>query len=425
MASKRLLSLVWLLLVWAAALVFSQEPSPNPFTEDGNTPIGEFLDVTPESPSSGKNENIFSYTKIEDGETVVIQHLSWQGAAHARTYKITLEREGDSGWEMLLQNSTGETFIEFSFPGGVYRYQIQAYDFLNRPAGNTDWHVFSILTALKPEIENFTPGTLQKSGDTPNMITLRGKDFSPEARVFLRDKKTGREIAPLAAMVSRDLQTLNIRFDPAEIPAGSYDICVINPGDLSVETGPLVVRITLSTTIGFTFQAGYAPLAPLYGRVFTIFPGFTPLGLYARAGILPLKTGALDGGVEFSLFWNSLDQNSTEYQARAQLLESRFNLLARYALPIESLVANLRLGGGLVYFLNFNFDDEYGIAGSFGGFYFSAGGDLSLQWFPMKKPPKRASFFVEAGIGYTHVITAKDKTQPGFLRFFAGAGAKY
>ncbi|MDR0599491.1 MAG: hypothetical protein LBG84_05340 [Treponema sp.] len=366
--------------------------------------------------------------KDETGATIFIQRLSWGKAEYARAYEVTVERQSDSGWEREVQEKTQEPFIELSLSSGEYRYQIQAYDFLNRPAGNSGWKRFSVLAALKPEIDSFSPAQITRGGvKVPPPLVLRGKDFSPGAKVFLRDRNTGAVVEPMRAQVNETREFIELSLDLKTLRIGEdYDIQVVNPSGLEALAGPLKVRFSLAESVGFTFQGGYTPLLPLpYGTMGDLFFGIDPLGFYLRAGLLPLRAGPLDGGIELSLLWNLLRKDGMGYQARAHFLENRLNLLARGAVIPERLFVNLRLGGGLTYLINLNFTDEDGASRRFSGFYYSAGSDLSLQWFPVRGPSKFASLFVEAGLGYNLIFITGEGARNGMLRFFTGVGAKY
>ncbi|MDR1307089.1 MAG: hypothetical protein LBK74_05915 [Treponema sp.] len=98
------------------------------------------------------DKEFYSYPREEDG--AFIQHLAWQGVEYVRHYEVIIERKEGDGYIEVLRETTGETFIEFSFRGGSYRYRVQAYDLLNRPSGNAPWKDFTII-AVQP---GFSPG---------------------------------------------------------------------------------------------------------------------------------------------------------------------------------------------------------------------------------------------------------------------------
>jgi hypothetical protein len=121
--------------------VFSREEDPAVFTAEENT------------------KKFYSYLREEDGS--FIQHLSWQGAEYVRHYEVVIERKEGNGYIEVLRETTGETFIEFSFGAGSYRYRVQAYDLLNRPSGNAPWKDFTIIPVQSPGINGFSPGKLK------------------------------------------------------------------------------------------------------------------------------------------------------------------------------------------------------------------------------------------------------------------------
>ncbi|MDR2663556.1 MAG: hypothetical protein LBC31_11230 [Treponema sp.] len=126
--------------------VFSQEEVPIPAAAESRA--GEFYSYL------GEEEN---------GERRFIQHLSWQGAENVRYYEVVIERKEEKGYSEVLRRTTGEPFIEFSFPGGSYRYRVQVYDLLNRPSGDAPWQDFTIITVPPPGTGGFPPETLTKA----------------------------------------------------------------------------------------------------------------------------------------------------------------------------------------------------------------------------------------------------------------------
>jgi hypothetical protein len=134
-----------------------------------------FTILTAEENTGG---GFYSYIREEDGERRFIQHLSWQGAEYVRYYEVVIERKEGNVYNEVLRETTGETFIEFSFGGGSYRYRVQAYDLLNRPSGNAPWRDFTIIT-VSPEISGFVPGELNRNEKSPAAKFIVSAGYAP------------------------------------------------------------------------------------------------------------------------------------------------------------------------------------------------------------------------------------------------------
>jgi hypothetical protein len=400
---------------WLFFLIVMLCAMPIIFAQDGQN--ADYIQVTPNSTDT--NKAIYSYLVAENGDVRFIQHLSWAVGRYVRRYEVIIEREGEQGFVEALRRTTTDTFIEFSFESGRYRYKVLVYDLLNRPVGNPAWKYFSIQTALQPKIASFSPAELARGKKKPYQITVTGQNFSPKAQVVLREQKSGNVIAPVSAQVSGSLQTLLLEFDEKQLVAGSYDVYIKNPGALEASAG--TVRILRGLLNGdIIVSVGYAPLVPLLGNVFELFEAPIELyGAYARVGFIPLKTSLGNIGVEFSPFWNYLETTQDDFKSMAHVAGVHVDVLFQKTLPIESMFVNVRLGGGLTSILDFHFVYPNGNSSSLNGFYGSVGAELSFQWIFFRP------LFIEAGVAYNQILTVNEETHQGYIRPMVGIGAQF
>jgi hypothetical protein len=365
------------------------------------------------------------------GESIFVQHISWQGANYVRRYEVIVEQEtvGAEGvFEQIFRESTRETFVEFSLTGGRYRYRIAAYDLLNRLGSLTEWRFLTIITILKPEITGFAPIQVLLDESAQYRIVVTGRNFFSAAQVFLRERLRGSTIEPALVQVDTNFQTLVLTFDPGQLAAGNYEIHIVNPGSLEASAETLTVKLPPRGQL-FAASAGYAPIIPFQnGHFFSFFnQPLAPVGAYMRFNMLPVNFSWVNLGGEIAAFWNYLSNETPDTQMRSHLLTARVSALVQKPLPNETMFVNVRIGGGVISLLDFRYSyKEYGIESEpFFGMFFSAGAEASFQWFPFTASKIFKPLFVESGIGFTHAFMSDDTMQIDYLTLFLGLGAKF
>jgi hypothetical protein len=143
-----------------------------------------------------------------------IQRLVWEKAGYVYRYEITVEEQNDSGdYVEIHRESRRDNFIDLSLAPGLYRYRIEAYNLLNRPAGISTWIPFRVLRALQPELFSYSQeAPAAGDGNPQEAIVLRGANLVDGAEVWLRPVEGGGEIAPLAYLPSGE--SARLLFNP-------------------------------------------------------------------------------------------------------------------------------------------------------------------------------------------------------------------
>jgi hypothetical protein len=280
------------------------------------------------------------------------------------------------------------------------------------------WENFEILTAFKPDITDITPKRLRIEEDGTFTVTITGSGFTEGAEPVLRSQQ-GHKISPESVSIDPSGRSMKLTFANGQLGTGQYMVYIKNPGGLEASQGPLRMVMRRGLPLVITVSTGYAPLLPLYGSLFEFIGGsFLPIGVYARLGVLPLNKPWGSLGAELEPFWNYADVAQGDYEVFFHLIGAHVNLLFSRRLLSNILAVNLRLGTGITSVTDFHLQYAAGSTDSFLGYYFSAEGSASLQWFIYK------SFFAEAGALYNHVLTANDP-QLGSFRFTIGLGWQF
>jgi hypothetical protein len=401
----------------------------------------------------------------EESGPQVIQRLSWPSSSLVSRYEVILEEERDGRYGELLRQSTRENVLDVSVRPGRYRYAVRVYNLLQQLEYTMDWVYFTI-SDLKPVIDSFTPEAFFQAS-SPRQITITGQNIDPKALIILRPRNApGEGIRPKSTVIEENGSLARLTFDTAQPPPGSYNVYIMNPGGQEDSRGTFVVHppgveeiveesveeITTVTGEGeapepskgpspwpaidvseaaetgedeapepskgpfswpaIDVSAGYAPLVPLYGVLFIAdaFEGpFFPLGFTARLGALPLRRNWGDLGAEAKVSWNYLNEAKERYTVTAQLIGVQLGLRYQRFLPNRTMAFNFHLGAGVTILAGFQFDYGEGGDPPLTGMYLSLDTGLSFRWYI------KGRFFIDVGADFTHVLTAGDPSQPGYL----------
>jgi hypothetical protein len=363
-----------------------------------------------------------------------VQRLSWEHDPLVFRYEVILEEEWDGEYRTVQRKSTQEHSLELSLRPGRYRYAVEVYNLFRRLEYTMDWVYFTVLNALKPEILTFSPEAFFLGARSKRQLTITGRNIAPDALIMLRplggsSAEDGQGIRPLNTTFKGD--TARLTFDNETLAPGAYDVYVRNPGGLEDSKG--IFRVlpgqeseasggqtanARSRRPDIIISAGYAPVIPLYGSLFSdgafIRPVFTgpifPLGAAARVGLLPLKRDWGYVGVELNASWFKMEEQTKYYMVAAQDIAAHVGLLYQLWLPKRIMAINFRLGAGVNLVTDFYFDYGDGREDPLTSLYLSLDAGLSFQWH-IKGP-----FFIDAGVDFTHVLSLDDHSQPGYLR---------
>ena len=177
--------------------------------------------------------------------TRFIQRLTWTASEYVRRYEVSVQTETSEGvYNAAWQGFTTDTFVVISLSPGNYRFRVTTYDFLNLPGQPSAWVAFSIIPALHPEIESFTPHTFSISQNTNEYeLNITGKNISQDAEIYLRRPGTTQTIHPQRITVAPDGNTAAISFTKEHLEQGIFLVYIKNLSGLETSRGDLVIEI--------------------------------------------------------------------------------------------------------------------------------------------------------------------------------------
>jgi len=351
---------------------------------------------------SGGDETSGAKT-AEDAETVepaeiveTVEPVELVETVETETEEV-LEESGT--YTEVLRESTDAAHIEVSLPPGIYRYQVTAYDFLDRPGAASEWARLTILEALDPTVLDFSPRAFHVDGNAPWVLNLTGRNLSPDAEVYLKSEKN-QVIIPREYTADDSLSSALLGFDVRQLALGNYEIHIENPGGLNTSAGTF--EIGFYRSYDMFIGAAYTPLVPLYGDLDQLErkPIF-PLGAALRFGVFPIKKPYGYFGVELVAVWNYLSSGSGENKVSYHVAGAEINLLYQKWLSNRVMAFTIRAGGGL--------------AGAADMLLPRAEIGVSFLWLIFKP------LYLEVGIDGVHWF-ADDN--PGYLRPWLGVGVK-
>jgi hypothetical protein len=326
-----------------------------------------------------------------------IQRLSWRSAGeNTLRYEVLIEKQENRTYRSHLREFTTELFINVSLHPGNYRFCVIPYNLLDRPDVASQWMPFTVLPALKPEINNIVQEIVQTDGVSYHVFRLEGENLTPDSQIIF--SQNGKIKEPVRIVNSGAPKTILLFFERADITEGDFEISVKNPGGL--EAGLSDAAILPEEQIApeeapsfrtFVFNAGAAlmPVFPIYGDVFG--NGITPAGAVARASAgFPVQENIYIGP-ELTFSWYYPDNIS-------------FGLNALITKWIENTIIALNFRFGMEYVLRKTGNPSNVVAG------------FSISWRIKKQ------MAIEAGMDYANTFNRQDS---GALRPWAGFGIQF
>jgi hypothetical protein len=211
------------------------------------------------------------YIDNTEGERRFIQRLMWEQSDYVLRYEVTVEKLEDNGeYTRVGFYSTENNYAEFSLFAGSYRFCVTLYDLLDELAYTTDWHEFTIIRAIRPELISFSPQAFYLDVASERKIILYGHNLLPDSDIYLirEDAALRNEMHPMRIDADGDYAIIEL-YNALLVP-GEYAIYVRNPGGMDAQLGtftvapktPRVPGNPLLTTVGFSAGSSFAdPLA--------------------------------------------------------------------------------------------------------------------------------------------------------------------
>jgi hypothetical protein len=380
----------------------------------------------------------FYIERTGEGERF-IQRLAWEKVDTVYRYEITIEKQ-DSAEEYtgILRESRTENFIEISLAPGLYRYKVEGYNLLNRLAGISGWIPFRVFPALQPELHSFTREFLPP-GDLPGgiEITLHGMNLVEGAEAYLLPLDSGGDpLVPLVWLPSGE--SARMVFD--RLRPGRYRVYVRNPGglegflEITVEPPPaspveppVVSSVeppvsasaedsAPSSPFDLYVSAGYAPLIPLDGYLFTPFESiFYPVGASLRIELVPVRQSWGDLGLELAPSWNMLKSEGLKVNLGAFHLNGTYH---RRFPGQMALVFRFGAGANLV-----SGTSGQSTASLFTWIAAINGGISFRRFMRPAQNSRQTAFYFEAGVEFTHLFSTD--TPATYIRPFLGVGRRF
>jgi hypothetical protein len=419
-----------------SALAFSQEavPPEESLTDAGQTEAGgETGEAAPDEGEFSREDILGGVNIIEQTESGfrISQRLNWAGDEFAGRYEVIIELLEEGGYREVLRRPTTEPFIEVSLSPGKYRYKVLVYNLLGRVDHEMDWSILDVIRAMPPALTRLNPESFLLDKEEQGEVILSGRNLIAESDVFLVFLDDGKEkdriIRPLAWLPDPSGERARMVLDKKNLPPGRYAVHVRNPGNLEVSLDTL--KVAYYRLLDVNLMAGYVPIAPLYGQMFSLTDGTVyPLGALARLSVNPMARQNIAFELEpfFYTAWPYKFPGAVS--GGDTLVFTGFKAYGLYRKPFagDRVVFNLRIGGGLLYmFGQYNTNPEYTDNETvvFSSLVPVISGGISFQFMITK------SLFVEAGISYTHGIIKEEGEEetiaPGYIEPLLGVGWRF
>lgn len=342
-----------------------------------------------------------------DGESSGEETLDTDNAAPGEKIPVTTA-EPSSIQKTHFFNTT-ETFIEFSYEPGRYRYRVYAYDFLGRETSVSDWREFEITRALEPKVKVRDSVQIEKGSKENLVIPVDLDSITPESVVVLVDPETNEEIP---GEIQEDPEYPGAKvvvFPPIKKP--DYKIKITNPGGLTTETDLLDIAFVKKPhkMKYINIQAGAGVLFSFGQSVFTKYnnqTSVTPV-INFKISFFPVRFEKSNFGFEIGAQGTTVNYKNSMIDINLPTEFCELSFLWQYEFIDDILDLNVKIGailgftqevlliGGVQYDVV-----SYAYPGVLTGVY--------LVWYPFKY------FSVEAGAEFS-VLFDSGKITPLFI----------
>ena len=222
--------------------------------------------------------------------------------------RLTWEKvEGALGYYIEIKNSEGNTVVSeminnnyydvLKLEPGEYTFRIASVNVLMQRGESTEWIDFTVEKLFIPELKSISRKELIATVSNRN-INIRGVNFNPASRFFLRGKGTEIELDDIDLISDREVV---LTFKPSSSQIGSYDLAVVNRGDVeAVLRGAVIIVEPEKAESIYYLGASYSVNMPMGDFPEYFSTSFTGGGLF-------LQTPALMFGYENVFFEGEVD----------------------------------------------------------------------------------------------------------------------
>ncbi|MDR2841883.1 MAG: hypothetical protein LBV52_01625 [Spirochaetaceae bacterium] len=337
---------------------------------------------------------------IEYSQTThIVQHITWSEGSDVLQYKLIIEKNNNGVFTEVINQNTTQPAADISLPPGEYRYRVVVYDLLGRERPNSQWSKLTVLQALKPEIDSWTPDIFYTNDLGPFTIELSGKNMQPDSSFFLLNT-AGESIEITKTNVNDSGKKAQITIAKAGLQEGVLKFYVENPGGLKSEECMVIITFREKTPTRkiLNFSQGWGPIIPVKSNFSGYFnKEWYPLGASLRLSILPFQKSFSHFGIEIEPVWAYLssthyDSLNKSWEVSAHFIGSQVYILYQNSIFFKSLLLNVRLGGGFLGYADLRlFLQDRATVNPFSGATLNAGGGIALKFFVLE------NFFVDAG----------------------------
>lgn len=305
-------------------------------------------------------------------------------------------------------------------PVGDYRYKVISYNLLGLPASQSEWEVFSIVTALEPVIRNVSIASV--GGDVLYLdevydcvLILTGRNLFPEegegggkdATHYELVKDGGTNVA--IKVLEADGQKARIKVDMTHIDVGTYHIAATDASGLK-NKDDAALTVKFGKPVDFSIAAGWVCPIFVIDDTFPTYVGSKayPISAMLRGTFIPLKRGWGYIGASLCAMYTRMSYDGDGFTLDGNMITAIAALVYQKPFFHRRAAFEARLGGGLVALKNYmyHFDGGYDTP-ALNGTYPAASASLSVQYTIIRK------LYAELGADFT--MSFMPDIKPGFI----------
>ncbi len=407
---KKCIFLLFLAL-FISVSIFSQEGTDkdtNPKTEEEIN--DEQANIVRIDSLDNLNKNYF-IKPGSDGNSILIQRLSWEKVEDIKAYNFILEKTDKNGlWQNILEEKLKNNYKDVTLAPGKYRYKVATVNVLGQIEIYSDYRNFEIKVAHQPKLKAIVPDTIYFDDVFSDEILIKGKEIMPNAVFLLQSKKDKeKKIYGKATYVSEEGDKATIKFNMRAVNPEDYNFVVIDTSSLKDESQTMSFKF--KKPVDIYLSGGYAFTGFAANPVFKQYlnNSVSPLGGLSRLTLMVYKRSYGAFGLNLTASGSSLkarENKDVTYKMNSGFFISQLNFASVFPIKRRLINFDFHLGFSALIITNVQvkFDDtENGKSKEVWALNLGLSGGTAFQFYVYKK------LYVELNLDHIWTFPANKK----------------
>lgn len=173
---------------------------------------------------------IFSSVSFAQKSKKFSQKIEWTKDNYATKYELQVQVLSGGKYSDFFRTETEKSFVNVSFPAGIYRYRITQFDLIGRKTEPSKWFPLEIVQAVQPILSASEQKTYYFQKERPVEITILGSGFTEKSKFTIIDENTNE--LPCSVIIQK-AKSVTLSIQAKNVKDGKFLVKVKNPPNLS------------------------------------------------------------------------------------------------------------------------------------------------------------------------------------------------